>query len=314
MPEASPNGATPHSAAQPVAPGSQVIVKPRPAVTAEPGAPVVPEPVETKPPEPDARLKELEAQTKRFAQQQRKFSEERQAHEKQRAELDAKAKEYEEWKQYHADRLRNPAKYLEKDYGPEWYDKLTAVRLNGAPTGDLIASEIDSTAAKFTEELKKRDEEMAKLRNEISAKEQQQAIAAFHSELASDIKKNIDKYDGIGAFQKDDSVWQNVRHEVDKHFHENKEAILAGEKEMLTADQAANIVNKRIVDFNRRFNEYMSQKQTPATPTTASIAPPQRRTLSTDMTASSGGATVPAKNDKERFERSKAAMEAARRR
>jgi hypothetical protein len=312
MPEAATNGATPQNAGQPVAPGSQVIVKP--TGTAPAGATVTPPaPVEPKAPEADARLKELEAQTKRFAQQQRKFSEEKQAVEKRAAELEARAREYEEWKQHHADRLRNPAKYLEKDYGPEWYDKLTAVRLNGAPTGDLIASEIDSTAAKFSAELKKRDEELAKLRQEISTKEQNQAIESFHHEVASEIKRNIEKYPGIDAFSDDPSVWQSIRAEIDGHFQKNSQLILDGEMQMLTADEAANIVSKRIEDFGKRFETYRSKKTQPvATPPAAGITPPQRRTLSTDMTASSGGAIAPAKDDKERFERARAAMEAVR--
>lgn len=314
MSEAATNGATPQNAGQPVAPGSQVIIKPKAPEGAGATATAPQTPAEPpKAPEADARLKELAAQTARFAQQQKKFSEEKQQLEKQRAEIEAKAKEFEEWKQYRADRLRNPAKYLEKDYGSDWYDKLTAVRLNGAPTGDLIASEMDSRLSEFEKKLQAKEAEVNKRFEELQRQEQQRAIEAFHSEIASEIKKNIEKYPGIEAFSEDPSVWHSVRAEIDNHFQQNKQAILDGELQMLTADEAANIVSKRIEAFGQKFETYRSKKQPPATPPTASNTPPQRRTLSTDMTASSGSAYVPPKDDKERLERAKAAMEAARR-
>lgn len=270
------------------------------------------------PPQEDARLRELESQTKRFALQQRKFAEEKATREKEWGEKQAKLKAMEEWEQYHAERRRNPAKYLEKEYGADWYDKLTSVKLNGVPTPDLVASEMDERFKSYESKLKTQEETLNKRLEDMQRQEAEKATQAFFAEVVSDVRRNISKYPHIELFQEDGSVWQSLTGEIDAHFRKNAQAIHAGEMEMLTPDEAASIVDKRIEGLAKKFEEARAKRAggTGATPheqqrsDLSQRSDPPRRSLSTNMSAASSGAElVPPKDDKERLERAKAAWE-----
>jgi hypothetical protein len=285
----------------------QQIVKPN-------GAPPPEAPKAPEAPKEDGRFKELETQTKRFAQQQRKFAEEKAAVAKKEAELATKSKEYEDWQAYQADKKRNPGKYLEREYGENWYDTLTKVKVEGSPTGDLIASEMDERLSAFDKKLKERELAVEKRFEELQTKEQERERQAFHSEVLSHVEKSFEKFPSVEAFWDDPSVRKSITFEIDKHFHENQRAILDGEMQLLTAEEAASIVDKRLDAIGEKFVAARSKKQPPATQAQAEqqpkrSEPPQRRSLSTDMTATSGTEWVPPKDDKERLERARAAWE-----
>lgn len=259
----------------------------------------------------------LEAETKRFASERRKFSELKAAQEKEWAGKQELLKELEEWKQARANFKRNPVAFLKKELGDNYYDTLTQVHLNGVPTADLVASEMDSRLSDFEKKLQEKDAALDRRFEELQTKEQERLRADFFNGVVSDVKKNLSKYPGLEAFHDDESVFFQVCAEIDSHFQKNQTAIVGGEMEMLTPDEAASIVNKRIEALEARFDAAKRKRQSAAQQPPEQhqrSVPATRRTLSTDITATSGTELVPPKDEKERLARSWAAYEAARRR
>lgn len=215
-----------------------------------------------------------------------------------------------EWEAEHADRRRNPAKYLAADYGPDWYDKLSSVKLNGSPPVELIASELDDRSKSWEAKLSELDSKWAKKWEERDAADSQRARDAEAREALSYVKGNAEKYPLIHAFE----VADNINAVIEAHFNSTcSRDDVTGETvpgEMWTAEQAATAMEKHL---SEKFDKVaLAKKPLPPPVVVASplrVTPPQRRTLSTDMSAASPSWTPP-KDDRERQARAEAAWNA----
>ena len=168
----------------PTAPAAEV-KPPAETVVATPPAPAE----DTLKPRFDA----LEKQAKRHAQEQRKLAQEREAFAKER-------QEHEAWKLRQADKNRNPAKYIAAEYGEDWYDKLTELRVNGTPPAVLIASELEAQEQRMRGELKTETE---KLRDELRKRDEQENVRAkeeYEAQAVNHAKGNPDKYPLLHLF------------------------------------------------------------------------------------------------------------------
>lgn len=217
-----------------------------------------------------------------------------------------------EWESEYADRRRNPAKYLTADYGPDWYDKLSSVKLSGSPTPDLIASEVDGQVGLLKKELADVRAEFKKTLADRDAADAQRSREADAREAISYVKGNAEKYPLIHDFD----VAENINAVIEAHFNSTcSRDDVTGETvpgEMWTAEQAATAMEKHLAEKYDRAT--LRKKPPPPTVVVASplrVSTPQRRTLSTDMSAASPSWTPP-KDDRERQARAEAAWNAAR--
>lgn len=250
------------------------------------------------------RFDELAKQSRAHAVERKKLSEERANFAKERTE-------YEEWKKSREDFRRNPSKLLSKELGENWYDTLTNVKLNGAPTADLIVSELDDREAKLRKDFEAREQ---KLRDEIGSREKSEAARAKADYEASAVeyaKSNAEKFPLINEFKE----WDAVPREIERHYVETCKRNDAGELEpgeVWTAEEAAKAIEERIAGIEKKFierYEKLKAAKAPGSPNQKRTEPPQRRTLSTEMTASTGGEWTPPKDDSERMRRAIAVAE-----
>lgn len=287
---------------------------------AAPVVPVVAKPEEKKPeekaqPTPEDRAKELEAQVRRTASERMKLAHEaRKAREeatKREELLAAREAKLKSWEAEHADRKRNPAKYLQADYGENWYDKLSQVKLSGSPPAELIASELDDRSKSWEAKLSELDAKWAKKWEERDQVDAQRSKEAEEHAALSYVTSNAEKYPLVHAFE----VQGNINAVIEAHFNatctrdEVTGEVVPGE--MWTAEQAATEMEKHL---SEKYQKVALAKQPKASPPpVASVAPrvstPQRRTLSTDMSAASPTWTPP-KDDRERAQRAEAAWNA----
>lgn len=306
------------------APGATPPAKPVGATPTGPQTP--PEPLENapaQPPAPDPRLAELEKATKLQAKRAQELATRHKEIETKTANLAKDREEYEQWKKLRDDRRRNPAKYLTQDFGDDWYDKLTKYRLEGAPTGDLIASELDEREAKLTKQLAEQKADFEKRLADLQATDAKRQQQEFESNLVAKVKAS-DKFPLIAHFSEHNAVL----HEVREHFKATAKQGADGKwlpGEVLTPEDAAAKVEARLAEIASKFEKYFEAKkanQQPAAPPTKSntavssqrIEPAQRRALSTTVTASSAPTRSPPRDERERMRAAIAAMEAAEKR
>lgn len=256
------------------------------------------------------RLAALEAQTKRAAwegmqrakdlkRQREELAKERSATTTERAELEA-------WKKEREDRKRNPAKYLAAEYGPDWYDKLSQVRLTGAAPADLVASEVDDRVAQLRKEMDERDAKWAKRFEEQEAKQAAQMKAEHEATAGDYLKANAEKFPLIHAFE----VQGNINAVIEAHFVNTAKRGADGELEpgeLLSAEQAAQMMESHLQARVDGIEKAKQAKAKAVPPTQAAVPAAQRRTLSTDMTGTSEGEGAPPKDDGERMRRALAA-------
>lgn len=283
------------SAPQPVA---------KPGVTAETPKPAAPA-VEAKPAPADdlkPRFEELTRQERHLALERQKFSKER---EQAKADAAKDKAELEEYRQLRADRLRNPGKYLTKDYGDDWYNKLTKYQLEGAPPADLIASELDERTSQIRKET---TTEVDKLRNELKQRDADEAVRAkreYEQGAIQFAKSSPDKFPLINEFKE----YGTIPGVIAQHY---QESAAKGKPELWSHEEACAEVEKRLATveslFEARFKKKHGIKDAPAAPAKRN-EPPQRRTLSNDMTAPSEDWTPP-KDDRERMARVNARLDA----
>lgn len=273
------------------------------ATTPPPTAPAV----EAKPElTADPRIAEIERQTKALAQRNMKFSSEMRA---AQAALAKERADVEGWRNEKAEFKRNPLKFLRNNLGEKYYDELTNMHLNGVPTPDLIASEMDEREQKMRSEFKS---EAEKLREEISKRDAAEATRAQQEYEGSAIayaKQNAEKYPLLNHFEE----WGSIPGLIKQHFMATAKRGADGllrPGEVLTAEQASKTLEERLEAIEKKFEERFQRKQATKQPVLQRNEAPQRRTLSNDMTAtSSNGEWTPPKNDKERRERAFAAWD-----
>lgn len=246
-----------------------------------------------------------QAQQKHAAERQ-KFAEERKANEERMRKL-------EDWERIQSDRRRNPLKYLSQEFGEDWYDKLTQIKVNGTTTPDLIASEFDEREKSLRDEFKS---EAQKLREELEkrdAAELAREKASHEAQAVAFVKQNAEKFPLINLFEQHAAVPAAI----ERHFIETCEQGPDGELipgEMWTPEQAAEAIEKQMLEVEKKILE----RQKAAKPAAPQAQPserltgtPQRRSLSTEMTTSTGGEWTPPKDDAERMRRALAAMDNA---
>lgn len=271
---------TPQAPAKPAANAVQVspsLVKPvAPAAPVEPAA-VVPQAAQPSEAEQlkaqlDARAKEIDKRHARTAKEARELAEQRKA-------LDTDRKEFEDWKKLREDRRRNPDKYLKADFGEDYYDKLTKLKVDGAPPADLIASEMDERMAKLQAQLDEKSKALDERLNQAQAQEARRAKEQYLASAKEHVKSNADKYKLIHRFEEFDSV----AGEIERHFRATCKKDMDGNwlpGETLTAEQAADAIEKRIKDIAEKFRGYFEEEQKTKAPqpvATKRPEPTQRR-------------------------------------
>lgn len=219
----------------------------------------------------------------------------------QRAEaIKADKAELEAWKSDRAAMKRDPARFLAKEFGDNWYDKLTEYKLSGGKvTPELLAEVVDekfkSLEQKQEADRKKADEEQAA----HVAREEEKFLKSYSADVTAFIKEKADDYELINHFEVHDRVMNRIWSEFAK----------SNNQKLLTPKEAADLVEG---DLLAQANKSKKLGKAPAAPPTADKRndPLQRRTLSNDMGATSQADKPPARTDAERMQRAIAAMDA----
>lgn len=260
---------------------------------------------------PDPRLEELAKATKLQAQTAARLAAEKKALAAEKAEVERKAKEFSDWEALRRDRLRNPGKYLSKDYGDNWYERLTKVQLEGTPPADMVASAMDEKMEALQKQLEEREAKLNERFEELDVREAKRAQEEYEASVLADVKRSADKYPLIKHFGEEASVLREIK----SHFEATMKQGPDGEwlpGEVLTAQQAAERIEKRIDDIRQKFASLNTPATTPAPqPAAQRNETPQRRNLSTSVTASSTSTPTRKGDDRERTKRALAAWDAA---
>ena len=179
-------------------------------------------------------------QNRKIVQGERaKFEQERA--EAAKADAARAAKEKADAEALRLDRLRNPAKYLEQDYGPDWHKALTEIHEKGSPPAGMVASELGELEKRITSRL---DEVTKGFEEKLAAqqKEQTERALKYGDEAAVQyVQANPDAYPLIHSWEALNSVPAAIR----QHFDETFEADGVGE--VWTPQQAAQ-------DLEKKFN------------------------------------------------------------
>jgi hypothetical protein len=261
-----------------------------------------------KPPEktPEQRLEEIHEATRRQASEGMKRAQEmkklREEAEKERQALAKEKAEVDETKQLRELKNRNPRKFLEREFGPEWFEAINKIKLEGGgTTADLAISEADRVRADFeafkAETAKKAEDE----KKERQADEAKRHREEFHNAGQRYLEENKTKFPLIHAAE----VAKNLTSHIETHFastskSDEEGAEIAGE--VLTYSQAA---EKMESELRRLFGQMQKALEQAASETKApgSFERAPRRSLSTDLGATQTGGRPPAKNDRERMQR-----------
>lgn len=249
------------------------------------------------------RFEELAKQTKQVVAEKRRLAAEKEALAKQSQEFNA-------WKATQADKLRNPLKYVEADYGPEWYDKLTQVKLTGVSTPDLLASELEEREKRLNSTFDEREAKLRKELDDFKASQDNAAREEYVQAAVAHVKADKDKYFWLNEF----AEYGQVPAEIERHFIataiQNPDGSIEP-GEILSAEEAGGVIEKRITELVERAKAAEARREAAKAPKPAptSREAPHRRTLTNDLTATSAPAS-PAMNDAERKKRAFAAWDA----
>ncbi len=265
-----------------------------------------------KPTEAD-RLKELAAQQKRITSERMKLAHEarqkRESDAKREEEFnarEAKIKEAENWEQNF---VRDPIRFLSKRLGDTWYDKLSHAKLSGTVTPDMVALDVDERVLGVEKKLLERIGALEKQLTEKETRGIEQQKQEYEASAVAYVKTNAEKYPLIHAFE----VLGNIPAVIDAHFNQTSSMDEAGNfvaGEVLTAEQAADLMEKSLDERFSAAAKAKALKQAPKTPPVDQRNPsPQRRTLSTDLTATSNSDSPPPTNEGERIKRAIARWE-----
>lgn len=159
--------------------------------------------------------------------------------------------------------------------------------------------------------------ELEQLRAQQAQRQQQE----YEANVVAKVKAGADKFPLIDAFAEHGSVLQEIRNHFKATTKQGPDGNwLAGE--VLTPEDAAAKVEARLAEIASKFQKYFeakAAKQDPAaTPNQSRTVvssqrneTPQRRALSTTVTASSTPTRSPARDDRERMKAALAAFESA---
>lgn len=216
---------------------------------------------------------------------------------KQQAHKEREA-EYQAWQTERASTKRDPVRFLEKEFGKDWYDKLTEVKLNGGKvTPELVLETIDERLGSFekkheAERLKAAEAEQSKVQAE-----EQRMLETWRADVAGFVKQNAEAYELINHFEVHDRVTAKIESEFAKT------------QKLLSPKEAADLIEK---DLEERGAKSKKFGKAPAAPASADkrFDPQQRRTLSNDMAATTPAAKPLPADDRERMKRALEAMHA----
>lgn len=296
-----------------VAPVVPVIDPKAPPAAAAPPEPKV-EPAKPEPRKPVgaefARLARAEQQ--RVAKEQAAKAEiaaERAKLDAERAEIEKSRAEAKEARET-LERAKSDPGYLEKIYGPDWYEKLTEYRLAGnKPPPDLAVRAVEermegrlSAFERKQEEDRKREIADRQKRDEEAKSsaeaEKQRVIEAFHAETVEFVKAHAEEYELTSLYEQHDLVPQVIE---EHHRATGK---------ILSAKEAADLVEKHLEEQVVKAEKSKRLGGRFAKPAPAPEPPPKPAPTLSNGSAATPSFVGPPKNEDERLARAMAAMDA----
>lgn len=194
----------------------------------------------------------LENQGRKLAIERQKFAEERKSAKAEQAE-------YEEWKKLKADKLRNPDKYLKADYGENYYDLITKLKVEGAPPADLIASEMDERFKSVEQRLAEKEAALEKRLQDIQAQEARKESDAYLSKAVDYVKSNAEKYEWLNFFGEQARVTEAIRAHYTKTAKRNADGSIEP-GEVLSYEKAAEMLEKEISEIGEKFKKRFEER------------------------------------------------------
>lgn len=262
----------------------------------------------------------------KMARLQRKHVEESKTKEKTWGEKLSKLTEYEK---RDAQAKINKTAYLESLYGKDWYDQIVAEKLNGgAPTADVVASEIAKLREEFEARLTAKDAERTKALEESAKQSASHARQQLRSDGMAFWKNSGKEFPALEGLGGEEEIGQMLAQRLEQHYNStckrDEDGRILADGEILSLKQVAEALEAQVLSLaekavhHAKYAERLGPKK--AQPATPAVGGPsyaqssaQRRTLSNDMTASTTTTRAPPVSDEERRERAAAAyLQAAR--
>lgn len=295
-------------------PGAVVTPKAAPAAAA-----VVPAAAPAKSPEVvamEAKLAETERKHRIMLQRQsEKLTGEAK---KEREGLGPKLARLAEFEKQEAAAKINKSAYAKAKWGDDWYEQLTNEKINGgAPTADVVASEMAKMEEKFEARLRERDEQAekaradAELQSVAQSRREQESLA---SEFWGSVSKDFPLVEGLGT---PEEVSKELARRREQHYDSTSKRDESGRLivhgQILPLQKVVELWEGQLVKLAERAagHEKYAEKFRPKPAVAAPKDVGQRRTLSNDLTGSTPARSAPA-NDVERRARAIAAFEATR--
>lgn len=288
-----------------------------------PTAPTTPPPASATPP-PDATAAELKQWQERAkkAESERDLAKReevvnRRKWDSEKKTFGEKLKEADEYSQLKKHAGVNPAAVAKKLWGDQWYEKLTAINVNGgAPTADSIAFELEQREQKLRQEFADKEAEREKA---AQAREQQALDArlrAFNAQAVEYAKDAVKEFEALEQLGTPESIGAalvaHVRHVHDSTIQRDPDTgAVVKPGRVVTLKEAAEAIENHLLGLAEKvaekpkYQEKLRAKLTPAK-TPASTSPvvkssqassqgsqslsQPRRTLGNDLT----GSTPPA--------------------
>lgn len=266
----------------------------------------------------DGARRAIELKERQHVVERRKFSEERESQKKTWGEKLSRLERYE--KEDREAKL-NPEAFLKSKYGDNWYDTITAARVNGGvPTADVLASEIarakEEIRSEFTEKEAQRQKEAAEQGRQAEAA----ARKALEGEMQDFLKSNGKEYPVFKKLGDEGYVARLLAHRIEAEYNrterrdETSGRVLAPGK-ILTTKEAADLLESDILGLaeeaaaHEKYQPKLREKLQPPKPAPPAPGAPtqQRRTLSNDLTGTTPSGRTPSTNDEERREKAIAA-------
>lgn len=318
----------------PVTPSVLNTPKPTNGATSQTQQPDAPKPNSAAPAEtPEqrqaAREQAIEKREKAFAAELNKFKDTNKGLGAKLSEYEQLKKEVPELRKYRDEseqrkqlRKLNPIAALEEDFGKDWADRVTSLRVNGVPPTDLVASVVQELRAEFKRELEARDVKTAEATTAAEQSQIEETRAMVSGNAAKWYEANAKEYPVFERLGDPARIGQILGDRIEQHFR--------AKNELLTEKQAADMLEADmlgIVEAAVKADKYKSKLQPDAKSANVSAASGSvsgdgrtgstqqsgvtRRTLDNSMTASTSG-RAPPRSDEERFKRATEAFNQAR--
>lgn len=285
--------------------------------------PVEPKPQPNAAPDREAQLKAreeaIEKREKAFGAELNKFKDTNKGLGAKLSEYEQLKKEVPELRKYKAEaeqrsqlRKLNPIAALEEDFGKDWADKVTALRVNGVPPTDMIASVVQQLRADFKAELDARDRRTEEQNTRAQADELQSARAEVAGAAAQWYEQNAKEFPVFERLGDAQRIGAILGDRIEQEFKRTNKYITAqAAAELLEADMLG------IVEAAVKADKYKAKLQPETKPANVSAASGSvsgdgrtgstqqpggtRRTLDNSMTASTSSGRSPYRSDEERF-------------